>query len=369
MEPGNSREEGGQNDTAPVSIDTIFTKIYGILDTEPRKFSGTISNQARSLIQQVQIDHQKLTKRIEQLELAQEVAKKKQQQQQQTPVVPTYSAVLAGTNVNKPPIDPLCTLQVFPKTSTQTGESTSSSSLATKQILEYIDLSKINVGVKGVKHIRGHGVSVLCRSKDEAERLKNEINNTQNDKFTTSTPKKKNPSFSMLITGTGREMEKVKKDIFSKNDFLKGHESELKIVHHFTTKNSNTIVIFEVSPLVYQSVINNNSELYIGWSRVSLREQCPTSQCFNCFRFGHKAKNCNYKVNDQKASRCAKCSKGHAPESSCTEPLCCPNCTDYNLLATRRHMNTHPTNHSAKDESCPCRVQAIKRARAYINYV
>ena len=277
-----------------------------------------------------------------------------------------YSEALSGTQA-KPNIDPLCTLRVYPKSAPGASESSLKSPEATKQLLQRLDLKGKKIGIKHIKSIGGNGVSVLCRDQSDVQILSEAIKANQDENLEVKLQTKRNPTMTMLLKGKDHDMVDIKEDIISKNEFI-GDADVFQIKHNYSTKNGNTIVVIEVTPKTYQAIARNESKLYVGWTRVSLREQDPVTQCFKCHRYGHKSRNCRYMVDGTPATRCCKCAGHHTQETPCTE-LCCSNCHDFNTIAAKRKWSLHDTKHSATDENCPIRIQAIARARALINYV
>ena len=123
----------------------------------------------------------------------------------------------------------------------------------------------------------------------------------------------------------------------------------------------------EVSPDNYQTIRRNRYKLFAFWSVVSLRDQLPTTQCHNCQRFGHKARNCKHELNGESAKRCRKCGGNH-DHGSCSSPTSCCNCVHYNLLASKRSWNQVDINHCADDKNCPMLIKAMNNACSHINY-
>src|SRR5699024_2117103 len=107
---------------------------------------------------------------------------------------------LVASKSPKPKVDLSCTLRVFPKTS-DTENAKLKSSNATKELLMGLKLTGVNIGVKAIKTIGNNGVSVLCRDQSEVNKLKDAIKAQCDSDLEANTPKKRNPTFSILLPG------------------------------------------------------------------------------------------------------------------------------------------------------------------------
>ena len=265
----------------------------------------------------------------------------------------SYSSVAAG----RPPVQAKHMLRVFPK---QTSESPVTSQ-ATKQMVMQVSLKGLKVRVNSIKTMAKGGVTVELNNKEEVKALSDAIKKADN--FEVKEPKKVNPTFTILLPGKDHNLDDIREDILTKNEFIPDTPDSVKIVpRQWFTKNGNTIVILEVAPSVYQQIAEHDFRLYVGWTSVKLRERDPVSQCFRCNRFGHKSLHCHYTVDGNEATRCAGCGGHHQEINKCEAPLNCPNCQDFNKFA-KPTMKKLDTNHSARDRNCPCRQHAINKAK------
>ena len=316
---------------------------------------------------QIESHYLLLLQRVKQLELIEKVHEKCHEmnpQKQQTGNsnnnnnTKSYASAV-GCVSTKPVIDPYCTMRVFPKNPEELL-----SSEATKAYLNTLSLKGENIGIKHLKSIKGNGVSVLCRSEKEVEALYNKFQTDRHCKA--EFVKMKLPVMSILLRGKDWNKKELEDDINGRNDFPK--DQSVTVVKLYHTAQDNTIAILEPEPGAYKVIVENGSKLYVEWTRVSVREQDPISQCWKCQRYGHKAPKCRHSVDGKPANRCAQCSLHHEPNDVCTGAPCCANCKDFNVLATKRRWRTVEANHSAKDPMCPTRIKAFERARAYIIY-
>ena len=279
----------------------------------------------------------------------------------------TYSAV-AAFSPPKPSFDPLCTVKVFPKPSPDASVSPITSAETTKQMVQSLDLKGKKIGIKNIKSINRNGVSILCRNQSEAKTLAETIRAKVNTTLEVKTPQKRNPTMSMLLRGKDYNLDDLKKDILLKNNIPDDADS-INLVHKRETDNGNTVVVMIVSPATHKVLAADDFKLYVGWTRVKLREKDPISQCWLCHRFGHDQYGCQFKINGKKAAICSRCGKSHKnDEEKCKDELCCPLCTHHNTFAKDRGWKELDTKHGARFAVCPIRIKAFARAKALINY-
>lgn len=271
-------------------------------------------------------------------------------------------------NINKQP-HPMCTVKVTPKADAA-GVVSCASSDATKKLLSTIDLSNSDVGVKGLWKTGGKGITVSCRSKQEADKLVGIISQEIGDKVVASKPKLRNPAFSMLLPSEKfvdkSKHDELKREILARNNQLEESDANpIDIVFSKRTKNGNALIFLEVGSKNYHSIIDLGSRLFVGWELVKLRKRNSVSQCFNCYKFWHKANQCRYEVAGIPGKRCVRCGGAH-DGNNCSAPVCCSNCTDHNKYI--KGNGKHNTDHMATDAKCPMRLSANKKAEMLINY-
>src|SRR5699024_1625618 len=162
-------------------------------------------------------------------------------------------------------------------------------------------------------------------------------------------------------------------ECISKNCFrLRGSQKySINLVGKRETNNGNTVVVMIVSPATYKFLVANDFRLYVGWTRVKVRERDPIPQCWTCHRFGHDHNVCRFQLDGKETSQCSKCGKERHTEDfdvSCKAALCCPLCAHHNTLAEKRGWKKLDTKHGARTAVCPTRSKAFARAKALINY-
>lgn len=384
-----------QDNLPPDPIPSAIQKIRQILG-QPGKMAGTDgkANQIKLNLQVIENDYLKLQARVRELEAINNDLSAKcinlTRPHQLVTAIPDSSATKVTTQISPKQartysavasqvftqnrFDPLSTLQVFPNLIPETNEPCLKSPRATQEFVSRIKTKGKKVGIVKIKDIHSNGVSILCRNREEVQILKEIIDNEQKDKLRTNIPVKRNPTFTMLLTGKGYSLEEVQEDLIVKNDELTDNDpTGVKLVHKSETRNGNTIISMQVTGKVYQQLRNSDFKIYYGMQRVSLREQEPILQCFNCFRFGHKSTNCRLQDSGQPASRCRQCAKSFLKGSKCpwhgtNTSVCCANCSTHNNYNKQGTTPKLDTGHAATDSKCQLRQKAIQKAKLLINY-
>lgn len=260
-------------------------------------------------------------------------------------------------------IDPHCIVKIYPKRLND-GSMNLLSSEATKQYVKNIKI-KSNCAVKNVKSIPGSGVSILCRSKEEATDLKTQLVTDESENLFIKQPMIRNPRFSMLLPGVEYTLDAVRDELLSRNQALEKDSFEL--TNMIKTKNGNTILYMNAKPNAYRLIRAQKNRLFAYWDCPTLRESLPTSQCFNCGLFGHNSKRCHFTIDMKKASKCLKCGDNH-DHRRCTKTLNCSNCATRNKYNTHRTTEPFATDHAANDPKCPCFQKAMRDASSLIIY-
>lgn len=367
-----SPDDPGDKEHNNVPPDPVLAAIRAIRDITSKAGNKLLKADANTIAGHnsiIETQYLALIEKVRELELIKQSYLQSTQKKPNNPT-PTadrlYSAVVAN-QIPKPKVDILCTVQVFPKVDPVSGEAQLNGYEATKQLLKQVQLKGSKVGIKHMKPIKGSGLSLLCRTRDEAKVLTEILKNQQKDTLQVKAPVKRNPTFTFLINGRDVNLVELKSDLSEQNEILNDPES-FGLVHSYSTTRGNTIVVMEVSSGVYKSLCADGFFLFAGMCKVTLREQSAITQCHKCNRYGHKKTKCYYMVDGEPATRCLNCAGNHDNSQNCTGVTCCSNCKDFNDFALKRHWKLHNTDHKANDQECPMRLKALERARAYINY-
>lgn len=262
-------------------------------------------------------------------------------------------------------------VQVFP--SQESMESVTNSN-TTRQVLKNKVNAK-NVNIKGIRSIKNNGVSVLCDTKEDAEKLKQKI--THCPELKTIIPEKRKPVFSMFVPDVEEATENSElistirdknKDVFT--PLSEGEDDLLQVIHKHPGRFKGTVVFLQIPPKDYDRV-KQAGRLNLSWDCAPLREQPPTKQCYKCQHFGHRFGICEYKIDDTAAYRCAKCSGNHDTKTCSSETHKCANCTDSNARAVAKKWKNWTvlnTSHRADSPECPCFKKAMNDASLHYDY-
>lgn len=254
------------------------------------------------------------------------------------------------------------TINVYPKSDDSDGQRITSN--ATRQLLKQVDITGLKVGVKAITNTAKGGVVVECRNKEEIDIISRAVQQADVG-LDTKEHQKLNPRFSILLDGTGHDIAEIKADIIAKNDFFNSNPKAIEIVHHFTTRNNNTVMIVEVDGHYYQSLKQQRFAISVGWfADVRLRERDPVSQCRGCHKFGHIMRNCYLKEDDKPVTRCPRCSGIHDNHQECNVPHKCINCVERNQISTRRGWALVNESHGPRDRTCPTMIKRLQQARS-----
>lgn len=348
------------------AVDAIST----ITNKDGRKLTSADATNIKPHLTTIKNSYLALLEKVKELESIKEAyIKRPPSQNTAEQTIPkqqmSYSSAVSGS-ITKPRFDPLTTIQVYPKPRAGTEETLMDAN-ATKEYLKRVNLTGKGIRVKNIKTIGRKGVSVICAERGDAEKLCQLLNSEESDTIQAKTPTKRDPTLTFLLKGKDHDLTDLKASIMDDNDSLKESDS-FSLVHKYHTKNGNTIIVMQVKPSTYQTLKQHDFHLYVPWTRVTLREQDPVTQCFKCQRFGHKASKCRFTI-DGNPSRCVRCSGHHHDEAhECTADLCCANCKEHNVIASKNKWKLVDTKHAANDQNCQARIKAINRARSLINY-
>lgn len=182
-------------------------------------------------------------------------------------------------------------------------EETTTSAKTKRDLQDSINPTKLKVGVTNVRNIGRGGVLIETKKEDDLDKLIEEMKKLDNlkDQYMVKKVTKRNPT--VILYNVNKDISKD--DLISKikqqNEDMENAEIEIRF--SFKGKTGMNWVV-SMDPDSFRKV-KFRQKLYVGWERISVREFLRTMQCFNCWRYGHLARNCKNK------QTCVKCSGEH----------------------------------------------------------
>lgn len=216
-----------------------------------------------------------------------------------------------------------------------------------------ISPKNLKIAINDIKNIKGGGLLVKTGSAEAAKTLEETIRGNNDLKgVITKLPSKRKPRIIIYNVQAEAPETEVLEALREKYTFseqpshkfnIKGREG-----HH---------VVLELAPSDFNTVMKDK-KVNIGWKRTTITEYLRATQCFKCTGYGHVAANCSQQ---QRCMTCGK--KGHSWENCQKDPHC-RQCE----TANKHKKQNYRTDHSAKDQTCPCRKFEIELLRKRVDY-
>lgn len=271
--------------------------------------------------------------------------------------VPSYANVLKNavpTTIPNKPVDGGGIL-VYPKDKSKSSSSTE------KKIKESIKLSDLKLGVTSLKPIQGGGVYLGTASKDETEKLKEELSKKLGPTFETRKPKTIAPK--LIISGITREYDNntLLEELFATNPRLSDEDlNNIKVSYHFKKQGQKGKTIWsyvvETNGCVFSKLVNNYIMLDYNYHYV--KEYFNVLRCFRCQGYNHRSSECSHN-----STICAHCCLEHDSRSCKEESKSCYNCNESNKKGSNFNVN-----HSCGSSSCNVQISMLKKLQSKINY-
>jgi len=219
--------------------------------------------------------------------------------------------------------------------------------------LRKIDLIKNDVKIINTKRIKS-GLVVEMKRKEDGDKIIDLIKtNTEDGKYIVETLTKRKPQ--IILYGLNNEItkEELENCLIKQNDIEK---EDFVIVHNYKVKYG-TNWICEVNGKSFKKLVGWR-KVNIGFEKIKVREYLKPRQCFECWRYGHKGKDCkNKKI-------CVRCGDDDHDNEICQKSMMCANC-NYQNVKFNRNIDSK---HSPNDLNCPCLQNEIKKVKKYIYY-
>lgn len=249
---------------------------------------------------------------------------------------------------------------VKPKDSHQSSENTK------KAIEEKIDPCSLGegIGVSKLKYIREGGVAIKYNEdgNKNVQKVCDNIKSSLGQGYEVKVPEKKNPRI-VIFNIHSKELEDedglINKLITQNTINTEPSIREIKIVHKYQSRKGMINVIFQVDKQSYEC-IRRKEKISIGWKACFYKDSLNVRQCFNCWKFGHIAKDCK-----NTKPTCQVCAGEHQEKDCRSRNVCCVNCK-YALEVLK--IPNLDCNHRAYDRKCETYKRVIEQLQERINY-
>lgn len=241
---------------------------------------------------------------------------------------------------------------------------TNQESAVTKQVIEErISPSTLGVGISKMKFTREGGVAIGCRGDKDVQSVSKTVREELGEEYEVKIPIKKNPKIKIFNV--------EKRALADKEDFIEKvvmqnvittdiKQRVLKVVDQYEDKKGRTNVIIELDPFTHGMVVKKRV-LYIGWKTCRFVDHVNIIQCYQCWRFGHVAKECR-----KKDSVCPKCAGEHKYDACISAEEACVNCKYASEVLKIPGIDYV---HRAFDRKCEAYRRVYRQLEQRINYL
>lgn len=216
---------------------------------------------------------------------------------------------------------------------------------------------KLNVKIRNSKTLNNGKILVETANAQDAEEIVKELQKETNNesKLKVITPARRNPHIKIYNHHGKLSDEELTEKI---RDNIEEKEGLITIRYRKETQDRGENIIVELAPVIWKQ-IEGKARLYIGWERLSYREEYRLRQCFRCTKFGHVAKHCdNEKI-------CTICLKPGHNYNECKGRPRCGNCKYHNKTFGTNFNTDH---HTILNPDCNVFQINLKKEIANINY-
>ncbi|XP_023215217.1 uncharacterized protein LOC111618029 [Centruroides sculpturatus] len=222
----------------------------------------------------------------------------------------------------------------------------------TKQKLKKnINPKEMGIGIQAVCKLKRGGVAIEVGSAEEKNKLKEVIESKIGLK--TREPFKRKPRIILYGVGTEVSREEILECLYEQNEIINSNMTEtefrnkVEVRFQFGSKGKqSTNWVIQVSPDVRRLILKVK-KINLGWSRCGAEDHISVTQCFQCCRIGHIAKDCQ-----EKAPICSQCGQSHKyKDYTHKEKAECVNC---------KREKIKDFKHNACSKNCPL-IQKVKK--------
>lgn len=252
-----------------------------------------------------------------------------------------------------------CSVVIKPKDDKQ-------SNVVTKtDLLHCVDPVTSEVGVSGVKHIRGGGILVSCPTRESAETLSKEVTDKLSDKYTVQEARKLNPRIRVVGLSERHAEDTFLNYLRVQNSKILEAASDIKLVSFDTVKGKGkhgeasdggrrvTIyqAVIQLDPGAYERALSAG-RLFVGYDCCVVYDALDLLRCYKCSGFGHVSSSCKAKP------ACPRCSGDHLVTDCTSQSLKCVNCFNASKIIPNISCN-----HAAWDRECVVYRRKLKLLR------
>ncbi|KAJ8712485.1 hypothetical protein PYW07_005327 [Mythimna separata] len=219
---------------------------------------------------------------------------------------------------------------------------------------------QVKLHIRGVRKTKNGGVIISTETKDDAEKIKNAVQQSASG-LTADEPSKRKPRIVIVGVPSSLTETEVYRCIYEQNIAEKiptiSMESFLTLVklsHKSGKRDSQTCNFVIEVPANIRKALISQSRVFINWTSCPVRDFTLVTRCYRCQQYGHAAKTCR-EVN----STCGHCGETGHSLSECAKKGDSPKCATCSRFKK-------PCNHKTGDAECPARKIAEYR---YINSI
>lgn len=180
-----------------------------------------------------------------------------------------------------------------------------------------IDPTNLGLGIKRVRNINKGGILLEVANQADFDKLQVEINKNEKlkENYTIRKGSKLRPRLIIYDVNPDLTDEEIVNEINSQNDLQEISDCKIE----FKLKGrKGTNVIISLKPSVFNNLLKRR-KINITWERYNIREFLKPMQCYNCYMYGHLARNCRQK------KRCKNCCSENHDSETCHEDIKCVN--------------------------------------------
>ncbi|XP_023214383.1 uncharacterized protein LOC111617305 [Centruroides sculpturatus] len=258
-----------------------------------------------------------------------------------TPTTPTY-AQIATRKVQKPKKE---VILVDPESEEDDAERTK------QKLKKKINPKKMGIGIQSVRKLRRGGVAIEVATTEEREKLRKAIETKAGLK--TKVPSRRKPRVVLYGVATDITKDEITECLYEQNEIIKTNmtaeefSNNTEVKFQFGNKNKNTTNwVLETTPTIRKLMIQIK-KTNLGWTRCGVDDYIAVTQCYQCCKIGHIAKDCT-----EKGPTCSQCGLDHKfKDCSRRDKTECVNCKREKLKVL---------NHNACSKQCPL-IQRIRK--------